>query len=311
LVQQFTSENASLTEQQLHSFVTSLDRKIRRAKQIDSRLDELLELRLAAPSMAAALQQDVNPLVISIPRENENVLTTIKAFDSSGQTIHLDALQAPDRPVLVVGINTKADLRAFSSVFNEELRKVGLQNSPPISEQAETPFSLEAFGESVTRLTKYYMRDDHEPWFKGASEIYTVISGVNADMTGAYIYNVDLPSLNYDGSTYYPNTTLIYWGGFAHSLANIEFMEADSGWDYGYILGVVGAIVGVLTGDISFQSAAAGWRVGEAVHQGINTMGWDTTDNDDYVDRIMEIRQYWWYTYWPGIENNVRIDLFP
>ena len=69
---------------------------------LDGEIKQLMQLRLANPEQAAALQQGVDPLVAYVPSGDEKSWSAIEAFDSAGNPVYLDVNQPPARPVLVV-----------------------------------------------------------------------------------------------------------------------------------------------------------------------------------------------------------------
>ena len=62
---------------------------------LDGEVRELMQLRLANPDQADALQQGVEPLVAYIPSGDEKSWSAIEAFDSAGSPIYLDVNQPP------------------------------------------------------------------------------------------------------------------------------------------------------------------------------------------------------------------------
>nr|WP_280136080.1 DUF3103 family protein [Aeromonas fluvialis] len=73
-----------------------------RRQGLDGEVKQLMQLQLANTDQAAALQQDVEPLVAYIPSGDEKSWSAIEAFDSAGNPVYMDVDKAPARPVLVV-----------------------------------------------------------------------------------------------------------------------------------------------------------------------------------------------------------------
>lgn len=219
----------------------SADTKIRQVKGIEEYTNEILELRLADPSMLARWQTGQSPLFAFEPEGNDNTWNYIEAYDINGQLHQLDVYDIPERPVLVVDSNSHEELRAGIAAMREEIQR--LQNTDSIdanlpSHSAMTystqvaSASEKAEPISTTVLKKIRLNDDKEPWISGKSEIYSIVTGVNPSRDEPIVDIIDMPYLDYDKQDYYPNQVVIHWKRYRWGAADMILMEQDDGTDY-------------------------------------------------------------------------------
>lgn len=280
----------------LHERVAALDLGIRRAKGVETRLTEILQLRLADPFRA--LKGATAPLVAYAPAGDDRTWTHIPAYAPSGRRVRLDPRQEPRRPLLVAGLDARADLRAGLALLNESLVAAGIQ--PDLA----TTMSRMPQGVPTSKLTRIWMADDHEPWIKGAAEIYALVAGVDPDRDRASIAAVEMPYLDHDNTTYYPNQVIVFWSNYRFAAADILFYEHDDSTNY--------------------QTIASGLL--QAVGTFVPTYGWAFTlaakiidlmpsswfsDDDDYCDVFYTLERDHTYTDYRGVSNNVRLSLVP
>lgn len=276
----------------------------------------LMELRLIAPSAKARVDwRDV--LVAFEPAGDDSRWTTIEAFDRAGQVHLLDARQAPSFPVLVADLDAAEDLRAGIELINETLRAAGLQASE--AETVERALAegggdkaIACSGIETAKIADIRLNDDQEPWIKGAAEIYAFVSGIDPSIADPEIRVVDMPYLDHDGTTYYPNQILIFWYNYRYNAANVNFYEHDDGTNYQEILNAVLTGVRTILGAFAPEYAVIA-EVANAIIQAMPSSWF--TDDDDYVDTVYTIdtddltsssgRTYY------GAGNNVRMKLVP
>ncbi len=113
-----------------------------------------MQLRLANPEQAAALQQGVEPLVAYVPSGDEE-LGAIEAFDSAGNPVYLDVDKAPARPVLVVEADPVKAKNAGLKVIRKALAAADMQVAP------RTAASTAPLKTSI--LKKIRLKDDQGP----------------------------------------------------------------------------------------------------------------------------------------------------
>ena len=153
--------------------VRDADREVLAAKGLPQDGTSLLTVRLAHADMVAALRRGTAPLVASSP--SDDTPTTVTAYDHTGRRIALAADRVPLRPVYLVEVDTTTALAKGTQVLRSTLSQRGL--SPASARAAVTP----AAGYWATQLTSIHLDDDHEPWHKGDSEIFTITAGFGLD----------------------------------------------------------------------------------------------------------------------------------
>ncbi len=275
--------------------VARLDEGMRAAKGVEARLDSLLEIRLADPLKAARLATDRHLLVAYAPPGNEKSWKVITAFDQAGAPHRLPVWEPPSQTVLVVGLDAEADLKAGLTLLNEGLRVAGLQPEEPRASTAGIPTS---------KLTKISMQDDQEPWIKGAAEVYALVAGVDPSRDQASIAAVDLPYLDYDGRTYYPNQIVIFWSNYRYAAADILFYEHDDNYNYQTILAMLVEGIGTFVPEYNWAFVLASKIIQ------LMPGSW-FTDDDDYCDVFYTLERDQTYTDYWGASSNVRFSLVP
>lgn len=247
--------------------VRDADREVLAAKGLPQDGTSLLTVRLAHADMAAALRRGTAPLVASSP--SDDAPTTVTAYDRWGRRIALAADRVPLRPVYLVEVDTATALAKGTEVLRSTLSQRGL------SPAAVTP----AAGYWATQLTSIRLNDDHEPWHKGDAEIFTITAGFGLDGK-VKVDTAQLPYLDEDGKTYYPNQLLVHFSDYKYNLADIVMMEEDGGTNYRDLaLALTQALLTIVDGGAYIP----------LVNAILNALpdGW-WTDDPDYVDS--------WYT---------------
>lgn len=245
------------------------DQAVRTAKGLPSGKESLLRVRLGDASMRTALNRGVVPLVVAAPSDDD--ATAITAYDPAGGSVLLSAESVPQRPVLVVEVDTARALPLGMRVVEQTLaaRHVG----PAVSA------ATLAGGYWATKITAVRLSDDKEPWIKGDAEIFTVVSGFGLD-GHPKVDIVQMPYLNNDGTTYYPNQLLVHFSAYEYNLADAVMMEDDGDTNY---LQLAQAIAAAL---LTIVDAGTYIPLVSAILNAIPTSWW--TDDPDYVDS--------WYT---------------
>lgn len=211
------------------------DRRIAAAKGLDGGADALLQLRLGTDAMRDGLAAGAAPLVAAASADER--AGSVTAYDSSGVAHTLDARTAPTRPVYVVGVDTSKALAAGLDVLRAELTARGLAAAAP--EAGDTPAAADtrsaptaaSAGFWTTRISSVRLDDDQEPWIKGDAEIYSLVTGFGQDGK-VRVDPVDMPYLDHDGETYYPDQILVNWSNYKYNLADAVMMEEDGGTNY-------------------------------------------------------------------------------
>ncbi len=323
LATQITSENKSLNLQALNqskkldlSEFKQFQSSVVRAKGYAVNTDDLVEIRLADDSMLEALQNGVAPLFAFEPAGDEKQWQYIEAFDSEGDTHLLDVHNLPKRPVMVVDINAKSDLKAGLGLMREVFAAfsgttvTSLKSEKNVNSALTQTASADVLETSV--LKKVSLKDDEEPWISGDAEVYAVVNGVSAERVEPVLDVVDMPYLDDDGKDYYPNQIMMYWDRYRWSAADMIIMEHDDNTNYKDLaLALVNAADVILKSipDPTVQGYAVIPQITSAL---IKAMPDDWFSNDDdYVDVFYTILKDQTYTNHYGASGNAKMTLAP
>jgi hypothetical protein len=274
---------------------------------------DLVEVRLADASMLSQLQNGVAPLFAFEPAGDESTWQYIEAFDSNGDTHLLDVMQMPSRPVLVVDVNGKADLKAgialMKAIFDNHAKTGNIDGS---AKAAPTTASAGAAVLETTALKKVRLNDDEEPWISGAAEIYGVVNGVSASREAPVLDVVEMPYLDHDGTDYYPNQIVIYWERYRWSAADMIIMEADDNHNYQDLALSLLNIATTIMQSIPDPTVQGYAIIPQLTGQLIKAMPaqWFTND-DDYVDVMYTLFKNQTYTDHYGAGGNIKVTLEP
>lgn len=208
----------------LGTTIAEADRDLAEAKGLGTDTGPLLQFRLADDSMREALRAGAEPLVAAAPADDR--AATVTAYDRHGRSHTLDARQVPRRPVYVVGVDTDKAVSAGMTVLREELARRGLSTAEPVKSAG-----VADNGFWTSRITSVRLSDDMEPWVKGDAEIYSLVTGFGWDGK-VRVDPVDMPYLDEDGKTYYPNQILVNWSYYKYNLADVVMMEEDGSTNY-------------------------------------------------------------------------------
>ncbi|MFS1492610.1 DUF3103 domain-containing protein [Vibrio splendidus] len=225
----------------------------RKMKGINEFSDSVLEIRMADEAMIEAWKNGESPLFAFEPSGDDSNWQYIEAYDVYGQVHELDVYQMPDVPVFVVDSNGAEELKAGLMAMQAEMQKLGtttqinadsdgskISNSKNKKAQKQT-FATRASRSmalsetqplNTTQLTKIRLAVDQEPWISGKAEIYAIVTGVDSSRLEPQIDLVEMPYLDYDKQTYYPNQTVIFWPRYRWGAADMILMEHDDGTDY-------------------------------------------------------------------------------
>ncbi|WP_210458656.1 DUF3103 domain-containing protein [Vibrio crassostreae] len=230
------------------------DLSYRKMKGINDFSDSVLEIRMADEAMIEAWKSGESPLFAYEPSGDDSNWQYIEAYDVYGQVHELDVYQMPDVPVFVIDSNGSEELKAGLMAMQAEMNKLG--TATQINSDSNTTSNSEASKNSkvqkqtfmskaqrstamsepeplnTTQLTKIRLAVDQEPWISGKAEIYAIVTGVDSSRLEPQIDLVEMPYLDYDKQTYYPNQTVIFWPHYRWGAADMILMEHDDGTDY-------------------------------------------------------------------------------
>ncbi|MGF1852905.1 DUF3103 domain-containing protein [Vibrio satsumensis] len=224
------------------------DLSYRKMKGVNDFSDSLLEIRMADEAMIEAWKNGESPLFAFEPSGDDSNWQYIEAYDVYGQVHELDVYQMPDVPVFVIDSNGAEELKAGLMAMQTEMNKLGTatqinansdksnvhksQKQPLMNKVRRSISESEPEELNTTQLSKIRLAIDREPWISGKAEIYAIVTGVNATRIEPQIDLVEMPYLDYDKQTYYPNQTVIFWPRYRWGAADMILMEHDDGTDY-------------------------------------------------------------------------------
>ena len=276
--------------------------------------DQLLELRLADPSMLARWQAGQSPLFAFEPEGAESEWQYIEAFDVDGNVHYLDIYDIPERPVLVVDTNNREELKAGLALMRDELK--ALQEQPKAQKIARYSMMQSAPAEpteiNTTILKKIQLKDDHEPWISGKAEVYAIVSGVSPDRDEPTIDLIEMPYLDYAEQSYPANQIMIFWQRYRWGAADIILMEQDDKTDYKELAQTILKAASDFLATIPDKEAQAYLIIPQMTSAIIALLPDDLFINDDdFVDVFYTIMKDTEYTDHSGAGNNAVADFAP
>lgn len=136
-----------------------------------------------------------------------------------------------------------------------------------------------AAGYWATKVDAIRLSDDKEPWIKGAAEIYNIVAGFGLDGK-VKVDLVQMPYLDHDGTTYYPNQLLVHFSSYKYNLADVVMMEDDGDTNYSALVKAIANALLVIVDGGAYTPLV------NAILDAIPTSWY--TDDPDFVDA--------WYT---------------
>ncbi|MGW0432837.1 DUF3103 family protein [Micromonospora sp. NPDC003197] len=265
----------------LAAAIRTANQEVLAAKGLPSTSGSLLQLRVADPQMGDALAQGITPLVAAVP--NDDAITSVTAYDPTGQAVQLDPMQLPVRPVLVVEVDAAKALPMGLNMLRNTLTANGIGSaSASVTTSATasaTSVGTTATGYWATKVTSIQVADVKEPWIKGKAEIFNLVGGFGLDGK-VKIDAVQMPYLDKANQTYYPNQLLVHFNGYKYNLADIVMMEDDGDTNYQTLItALVTALLTIVDGGMYIPLA-------NAILEAVPTSWY--VDDPDYVDS--------WYT---------------
>ncbi len=239
------------------------------AKGLPAATGSVLQLRLGHGDMAAALTRGETPLVAAA--STDDAMTGVVGYEPAGGQVILDPVRLPDRPVLVVEVDVAKAMGRGLAQVRQELAASGLSGT--------TSTMTTQSGYWATKVNAIRLNDDKEPWIKGAAEIFNVVGGFGLDGK-ATVNIVEMPYLDYDGTTYYPNQLLVHFNNYKYNLADVVMWEDDGDTNY---RDLAKALISALLTIIDYGVYTP---LVNAIIDAMPASWW--TDDPDYVDS--------WYT---------------
>lgn len=176
------------------------------------------------------------PLVAYLPVDVDDMeLHEVKAFDAAGRVHVLDPWTEPDIPVVVVGLNERTDDHGYLTY--------GLRSTSGALLPVEDPDGGGGGGggggtttNPCTARTHSYgdrellyqikINNDHEPWTRGAPEIYATYGfAASTNVRGRY----NMENVDDEGKWYTINGQLFYWQSYYGQTFVNAIYESDGG----------------------------------------------------------------------------------
>ncbi len=292
--------------------LTRSDQLMRSAKGLTQTSDtsqNLIQLRLADASMLMPWQNGQSPLFAFAPDGDDKEWQAIEAYDVHGKRHLLDVYALPQQPVFVVELNGKATLKEGLAVMRSTFAKANLDTNK-LAKSLKQVAASQTAPISTTVLTNIHLKNDEEPWISGAAEVYAIVTGVSPSRDKPVLDIMEMPYLDYDGTTYHPNQILIHWERYRWQAADILLMEHDDGTNYktlaSALLKAAEAIMRLIP-DVSSYAVIP--QITNGVLQAMPD-SWFTND-DDYVDVFYTLFEGQTYHYRSGASNNATATFTP
>jgi hypothetical protein len=223
--------------------------------------------------------------------DDANELTKIEVVDKEGRNELIDGTQKPE--------DVKYPLITLS--FSEKMGSA-LKLSMNL---AEAP------ADGGLMMNTLELNNVHEPWIKGAAEIYAVVSFIGKDGKGSSAL-VELPSVDKKNIKYDLRQIVHMWPENKYQIANIAFFEHDSGYNYSalskiFITAAASIVTSVVDPTQTTTIAVAG-IVSDLASKVIDALpSGALTDDDDYVDTINTIEKYK-PDFRSGVSGNAKVE---
>ncbi len=245
----------------LGATITKANADLLAVKGLPAGSARLAQIRLGDESMVAPLRAGAAPLVAATP--NDDNATEFTAYNPGGKAETVPTASIPKRPVLFVDVDVKTATRLGMAVIDQATGN----KSAPVARAAN--------GYWATQIKSIRFNDVEEPWFKGDAEIFAVTGGfdLNGDVRAD---TVDMPYLDDENHTYYPDQLILHWNRYKYSAADIVFMEDDGDTNY---LALAKAIIAALA---YITDTGAYVPLANAILDAMPSSWW--TDDPDYVD---------------------------
>jgi hypothetical protein len=296
--------SASVSGDRFAAYAAKADRAVKQLKGLDRMTGSSLRIRLANPETAGKLAAGVRPLFAATPSDER--ATALVAYDLNGQARRVDLTTRPDVPLLVVELDIDNVIPAAVTTVSTELRQRGLGSA--VLRAQQRPLVANPAGglpptasKIVTKMDTIRLNDDEEPWISGRAEIYAFVLGQGQDGQ-ARADVVEMPYLDYDGTTYYPGQGIIDWPNFRWNAVDFLIMEHDDNINYRDLAKAVAAAIATL---------ADGAQYIPLINAVLDALpdSWLTND-DDYVDSYYMLSRTSAGSL-PGAANNALMSIRP
>lgn len=246
-------------------FVRAADQQIKDLKGLSRMRGSALSIRLANPEKRGGL-------LLAASSSADETSSTVVAHDLRGRAHVLDARVRPTVPVAVVELDTEKVVPAAVEALTAQLAAAGVSSDAPTAKVGTAASKI------VTVLDRIWVDSDEEPWISGRAEFYGMALGQG--MAGEpRVDLVQMPYLDYDHTTYYPNQIVVDWSHYRWNAVDFMLMEHDDNSNYRDIAVVIANAIAPFTGQYAqyVQLVAAVLSALPA--------SWFTND-DDYADSL-------------------------
>jgi hypothetical protein len=212
-----------------------------------------------------------------IPPVPDDSLTKIEVLDTEGKTKIIDGTKSPEAapyPIITLSYSEKLSIPQAAGATGLNLA----ENS----------------GEGAMILKEYEMKNDHEPWIKGAAEIYAVVSFFDKEGNGRTELH-ELWAADHQKKKYAFNKILHNWRDNKFQYVNMTVFEHDSRHDYSALVKVFNAAVAgaIAIVDPSKASLPVVGLISTLTDKVIDALPKSAlTDDDDFVDNLDILNKY-------------------
>ena len=256
------------------------------AKSLDHLALEFPRLQIAVPANYEKWDGlKTVPLVAYIPQGVDvDSLAQLKAFDANGKLHLLSTADAPEFPVVVLGMNERTNELGFleRTYIESKSRAAVGNNAPPLLNLLPPPEEEEGPGsgpgsscvakthnngdqEWLRQITIY---NDHEGWFQGYPDIFLNVAYIDPywpichptfEPCGQLVERTfDLNEVNAEGQPYYRADQLLYWNTSVSRSLFIHVREADGG-NWVNIPVNIDGVAATLTSSFKSEDASLGY----------------------------------------------------
>jgi hypothetical protein len=232
-----------------------------------------LVLNFVDPNNMRGRAQPRWAFIPNVSDDEADALRTIEVVDKSGQTENINGIEDPDH----------IDYPIITLSFSERIE------GATVLRLAEAP------ADGGLMMNTLEFSNVHEPWIKGAAEMYAVVSYIGKDGKGATAL-VELPSVDKKNTKYDLRQIVHMWPENKYQIANIAFFEHDSGYNYAGLSKIfvtaAASVVSAVVNPTQTTTLAVAGIVSELATKVIDALpSGALTDDDDYVDTINTIEK--------------------
>jgi hypothetical protein len=210
----------------------------------------------------------------NVSDDNSEELRKIAVVDKSGNNESIDGIEDPDNityPIITLSFSERI----------EGAIKLKLAEAP---------------ADGGLMMNNIEFSNVHEPWIKGAAEMYAVVNFFGKDGKGTSAL-VELPSVDKKNRKYDLRQIVHLWPENKYQIANIAFFEHDSGYNYAALTKIfvtaAASVVSAVVNPTQTTTIAVAGIVAELANKVIDALpSGALTDDDDYVDTINTIEKY-------------------